>query len=53
MEGWNNDKVTGLMRKTCVAETRAAGQASLLVAGVKVVKTGTMPKEPYKQPWTQ
>jgi len=28
IEGWDKDKVTGLMRKTCVAETRAAGASS-------------------------
>jgi len=27
-EGWDKDKVTGLMRKTCVAETRAAGASN-------------------------
>ena len=28
IEGWDKDKVTGLMRKICVAETRAAGASS-------------------------
>jgi len=28
IEGWDKDKVTGLMRKTCVADTRAAGASS-------------------------
>ncbi len=28
IDGWDKDKVTGLMRKTCVAETRAAGASS-------------------------
>ena len=27
-EGWDKDKVTGLMQKTCVADTRAAGASS-------------------------
>jgi len=28
IKGWDKDKVTGLMRKTCVGETRAAGASS-------------------------
>ena len=28
VEGWDKDKVTGLMRKTCVADTRAAGASA-------------------------
>ncbi|DBA90927.1 TPA: hypothetical protein ACH3X1_016137 [Trebouxia sp. C0004] len=28
IEGWDKDKVTGLLRKTCIAETRAAGASS-------------------------
>ena len=28
IEGWDRDKVTGLMRKTCVADTRTARASS-------------------------
>ena len=51
IEGWDKDKVTGLMWKTCGADTRAAGQSLLTttVAGALVLKTRTMPEQAYKR----